>query len=277
VLHRIRIVRFRSFSCSLFDKGGFYKIQFDFYGIFVFVCPLLPLVPLQHHRITATTRKRKLENEEDAVIRTSSLTTRKPKAKRLVGGRELGDGLGALRDGVLGELTGEHEPDRGLDLPGRKSRLLVVLGELSGLSGDALEDVVDEGVHDGHALLGDAGVGVDLLQHLVDVRRVGLDPLGALALGSGLLGGLGGFLGRCLSHFEDCGCDERWVGEEGRLVSNGNGCGGLKRGSIETSSSIGKQHLYIVVLSVVDKKWMMVEHRPSSVDIKYPFINNVSR
>jgi hypothetical protein len=34
--------------------------------------------------------------------------------------------------------------------------------------------------------------------------------------------------------------------------------------------------LYIVVLSVVNKNWMMAEHRPSSVDIKYPFINNVS-
>ena len=86
-----------------------------------------------------------------------------------LGGGELGDGLGALGDGVLGELSGEHEADGGLDLPGGEGGLLVVLGELAGLSGDALEDVVDEGVHDGHALLGDASVGVDLLEHLVDV------------------------------------------------------------------------------------------------------------
>jgi hypothetical protein len=103
---------------------------------------------------------------------------------------------------VLGELTGEHEPDGGLDLPGGEGGLLVVLGKLSGLSGNALEDVVDEGVHDGHALLGDAGVGVNLLQHLVDVRRVRFDPLGALALGSGLLGSLSRFLGGSLSHFD---------------------------------------------------------------------------
>ena len=103
---------------------------------------------------------------------------------------------------MLGKLTGEHEADGGLDLPGREGRLLVVLGELSGLSGDALEDVVDERVHDGHPLLGDPSVGVDLLQHLVDVRSVGLSAL-LVALGtSGLLGGLRGLLGRGLGHFD---------------------------------------------------------------------------
>ena len=36
---------------------------------------------------------------------------------RLLGGRGvLGDGLGALGDGVLGQLAGEDEPDGGLDL-----------------------------------------------------------------------------------------------------------------------------------------------------------------
>ena len=124
-----------------------------------------------------------------------------------LGGGELGDGLGALGDGVLGELSGEHEADGGLDLPGGEGGLLVVLGELAGLSGDALEDVVDEGVHDGHALLGDASVGVDLLEHLVDVRGVGLDALLVL-LGSSLLGGLGGFLGGSLGHFAEEGREE---------------------------------------------------------------------
>ena len=37
--------------------------------------------------------------------------------RHLLGGRRvLGDGLGALRDGVLGQLTGEDESYGGLDL-----------------------------------------------------------------------------------------------------------------------------------------------------------------
>ena len=81
-----------------------------------------------------------------------------------LGGGELGDGLGALRDSVLGKLTGEHKADSSLALPGGEGSLLVVGGKLSGLAGDALEDVVDEGVHDRHALLGDTGVRVDLCE-----------------------------------------------------------------------------------------------------------------
>ena len=122
-------------------------------------------------------------------------------------GAELGDGLGSLRDGVLGELTGKHEADSGLDLSRGKSGLLVVGGKLSGFGGDALEDIVDEGVHDGHTLLGDTGVGVNLLQDLVDVGRVRFDSL-LLLLGGGLGGGLlgrgsllGGLLGWSLGHF----------------------------------------------------------------------------
>ena len=75
---------------------------------------------------------------------------------------KFGDGLGALRDGVLRELSRKAEPDGSLDLPRGEGGLLVVLTELSGLSGDASERVIDEGVHDGHSLLGDSGVGVDL-------------------------------------------------------------------------------------------------------------------
>ena len=107
----------------------------------------------------------------------------------------LGDGLGSLRNGVLGELTWKDESDGGLDFSGGDGRLLVVPGELGGLPGDLLEDVVDEGVHDAHGLGGDSGVGVNLLENLVDVDLVGLD-LGLLLLASGgsllhrLLGGL---------------------------------------------------------------------------------------
>jgi hypothetical protein len=95
----------------------------------------------------------------------------------LLGGGVFGDGFGALRDGVLGEFSGEDKSDGSLDLPRGDGGPLVVVGKARGLGRDPLEDVVHEGVHDGHGLGGDAGVGVDLLQHLVDVHGVGLLPL----------------------------------------------------------------------------------------------------
>ena len=122
----------------------------------------------------------------------------------LLAGGVLGDGLGAFRDGVLGQLSGEDEADGGLDFARGDGALLVVVGETAGLGGDALEDVVDEGVHDGHGLGGDSGVGVDLLQDTVDVDGVALLPSLSLLLVSsgadllgfgGLLGSLGGWLG----------------------------------------------------------------------------------
>ena len=93
---------------------------------------------------------------------------------------------------MLGELTGEEEADGGLDLAGGEGVLLVVANETGGLAGDLLEDVVDEGVHDAHGSLGDAGLGVHLLEDTVDVDGEGL---GSSSLGSSLLGSLGGSAG----------------------------------------------------------------------------------
>ena len=59
---------------------------------------------------------------------------------------------------MLGELTWKEESDSGLDLSGGESVLLVVSDELGGFSGNLLEDVVDEGVHDAHGSLGDTGL-----------------------------------------------------------------------------------------------------------------------
>ena len=99
---------------------------------------------------------------------------------------------------MLSQLPGQEEPHRGLDLPGGDGGPLVVVGKTGSLGGDALEDVVHEGVHDGHGLGADASVGVDLLQDLVDVDRVRflplLTPLLAISLGDGL-GSLAGLLG----------------------------------------------------------------------------------
>ena len=99
---------------------------------------------------------------------------------------------------MLGQFTGEEQPDGRLDLPAGDGRSLVVMSEPGSFGGNALEDVVDEAVHDAHRLAGDAGVRVNLLQHLVDVNCVALLPpplllfvsLGDVLLGlSGLFGG----------------------------------------------------------------------------------------
>ena len=120
-------------------------------------------------------------------------------------GSEFGDGLGTFGDGVFGQFTWKYKSYRGLDFAGRKGGFLVVSYKFTCFFGDFSEDVVDEGVHDGHGLGGDAGVGVDLLEDLVDVDLVGLG-LGLLlaalaALGDGLLSGL---LGGRLGHGDGC-------------------------------------------------------------------------
>ncbi len=139
----------------------------------------------------------------------------------LLGGGVFGDGLGAFRDGVLGQFTRKQEANGSLDFTAADRRLLVVRSQLGRLGGNAFEDVVDERVHDRHGLVGDADIRVDLLQDLVDVRRVrllaGLLLLGSdvslwlLAgwlLGRGLLGG--GFLWwHCWSRVEI------WAGADG--------------------------------------------------------------
>ena len=117
----------------------------------------------------------------------------------LLGAGVLGHGLGSLGDGVLGQLSGQEKSHSCLDLPAGDGGALVVVGQSARLGSNALEDVVDEGVHDGHGLGGDSGVGVHLLQDLVDVDRVALLPPALLLLVpfadvllglSGLLGGL---------------------------------------------------------------------------------------
>ena len=70
---------------------------------------------------------------------------------------------------------------------------LVVSDESGGLVADLLEDVVDEGVHDGHGSLGDTGLLVDLLQDSEDVDGEGLGSLASSDdWGSGF-GGSGSF------------------------------------------------------------------------------------
>lgn len=94
----------------------------------------------------------------------------------------LGDGLGAFTDGVLGQFTGEKQTDGRLDLAAGDGRSSVVVSKTRSLGGDALEDVVDEAVHDAHCLGADTGVWVHLLQDFVDVDGVRLSSSPLLLL-----------------------------------------------------------------------------------------------
>ncbi|XP_011887011.1 PREDICTED: LOW QUALITY PROTEIN: uncharacterized protein LOC105572719 [Cercocebus atys] len=96
-----------------------------------------------------------------------------PICNYLLGAGVLGDSLGALRHRVFGQLPGEQQAHGRLDLPGSDSRALVVMRQAGSLACDTLKNVVDEGVHDTHSLGRDAGVGVDLLQHLVHGSKAG--------------------------------------------------------------------------------------------------------
>ena len=95
----------------------------------------------------------------------------------LLRGGVLGDGLGSFRHSVLGQLTREQEPHSGLNFPGGDGGPLVVVGQTGRFSGDSLENVVHERIHDGHSLGGHTGVRVDLLEDLVNVDGVALLPL----------------------------------------------------------------------------------------------------
>ncbi|KAI7811691.1 histone 2, partial [Triplophysa rosa] len=113
------------------------------------------------------------------------------------GARVLCHGLGSLRHGVFGQLTGQQQTDGGLDLSGSDGGALVVVSETRCLTADALKDVVDERVHDAHGLRGDTGVRMNLLQDFIHVDSVTLLP-GLSALLYSLPGGLGGGFLRAL-------------------------------------------------------------------------------
>ena len=118
------------------------------------------------------------------VLKRTDLFKRREGRRRenLLGAGVFGNSLGAFRDGVFGQFTGQEETDGRLDLAARDGRALVVVGQTRRLTGDAFKDVVDERVHDGHGLGRDASVGVHLLQHFVDVNGVAFLPLALLLL-----------------------------------------------------------------------------------------------
>ena len=121
----------------------------------------------------------------------------------LLGRRVLGHGLGTLGHGVLGQFTGQEQTNGRLDLSAGDGRAAVVMRQAGSLGGNTLENVVDETVHDRHGLARDTGVGVHLLQHLVDVDAVGFLPplLLFLVTGAGRFGLCHGFLGAFRRYF----------------------------------------------------------------------------
>ena len=113
----------------------------------------------------------------------------------LLGAGVLGYSLGSLRDGVLGQLSGQDQTDGCLDFPAGNGGTLVVVGKTGSFTGNTLEDIVDERIHDAHSLAGDTSVGVDLLQDLVDVDGITLTSLLPSTSLSCRLGRLSGLLG----------------------------------------------------------------------------------
>ena len=95
---------------------------------------------------------------------------------------------------MLGQFTWQMQPHSSLDFPAGDGVFLVVVSQTGGFGGDALKDVVHEGVHDAHGLAGDTSVGVNLLQDFVDVDGVTLLARLSPLLGFARLGLHRGFL-----------------------------------------------------------------------------------
>ena len=81
----------------------------------------------------------------------------------------LGNCFGSLRDGVFSQLTGQQQTNSSLNFATADGWTLVVVSQTWSFSGNALEDVVDERVHDAHGLAGNSGIGVYLLENFVHV------------------------------------------------------------------------------------------------------------
>ena len=77
---------------------------------------------------------------------------------------------------MLGQFTGQEKSDSGLDFSAGDGGSPVVVGETGSLGGDSLKDIIHEAVHDIHGFAGNTGIGMYLLQHLVDVDSIALPP-----------------------------------------------------------------------------------------------------
>ena len=73
---------------------------------------------------------------------------------------------------MLSKLARQEQSNGSLDFPTGHCRTLVVVSKTCSFSGDSLENVVDERIHDAHGFARDSSVRMYLLKHLVDVDAV---------------------------------------------------------------------------------------------------------
>ena len=107
-----------------------------------------------------------------------------------------GDSFGSFRNSVSGEFSWKDKLDSWLNLSGWKSSSLVESDEFWSFSGNSVESIVNERVHDVHGFLWDSNVWVDLLEDFVDVNWEGFNSSSS-GFSVSRFGG-----GWCFSHFE---------------------------------------------------------------------------
>ena len=78
---------------------------------------------------------------------------------------------------MLGKLSWENKSDSRLNFSGGESGSLIISNKFGGLTSEFLEDIVDEGVHDGHGSLGDSSFWMNLLEDSVNVDGESFDSL----------------------------------------------------------------------------------------------------
>ena len=107
---------------------------------------------------------------------------------------------------MLRQFSWKEKSYCGLNLARGKGSLLCVSRQAGSFQSESFKDIVNEGVENRHSLLGDASVGVHLLQNFVDVGGVRFH-LFSVPLASCLLWGLGCLLSCCWCLCHDADID----------------------------------------------------------------------
>ena len=92
-----------------------------------------------------------------------------------IASRVYGYGLSSFWDSMPSEFSRTDKLDSRLNCSVGKSSSLVESNYLWSFRSNSIEDIVNEGVHDVHGLLGYSHIRVNLLEHLVDINGEGLN------------------------------------------------------------------------------------------------------